>query len=154
MKKTAAKTQVKKTTPKAKTRTRKASASFPIITIHRFIIVSAVAVALVSVALLTHKQEMTQAVAGISIARPLFAQATISWERVPEAVSYNIYYKEEGETIFTNAARNIPVNQTNYTLKSLKKTGKYIYKVSAVDASGSEFLWSGSKSLADLQPMQ
>jgi hypothetical protein len=150
-KKAPARTTVKKTAPK--TRSRKSSSVIPVITIHRFLIVSAVVIAFLSVALVSLKPNVTQSVAGLSIARPLYAEATVGWEPVQGAASYNIYYKEESEPDYTNAVRNIPANVTKYTISYLKKSGKYVYKVSAADSSGNEFLWSGAKVLTNLQGM-
>lgn len=154
-KKATAKTTVKRTAPKGRTRStsRRTSAVIPVITIHRFLIVSAVVIAFLSVAVLSLKPNVNQSVAGLSIARPLYAEATVGWDPIQGAASYNIYYKEEGDPNYTNAVRNIPANVTKYTISYLKKTGKYVYKVSAADQNGDEFLWSGAKVLTNLQGM-
>lgn len=100
-----------------------------------------------------NKKPLTQAVAGISIVRPLFSQATVSWEAVSGAVIYNIYYKGENDSDFTNAVRNISANITSYTISYLRKGVEYDYRISAADASGKEFYWSGTNKITNLQSM-
>jgi hypothetical protein len=71
--------------------------------------------------------------------------ALVTWPKVEGAVSYNIYYKRVGSRTgdnYTHAVRSIPANMTSYTITGLKRGKTYEYKISAVDASGKEFLWS------------
>ncbi len=83
----------------------------------------------------------------------LFDQATVSLPPVPNAASYNIYYRQVGEQSFSNAVRNIQPSVTTYTISYLKKGVNYEYQYSAVDKNGKEFLFSDLKPLTDLQPM-
>lgn len=121
-------------------------------TFQRFIIVTACVLLVVGVFNLK-KTSITQSVAGIGIMRGLFQQATVSWERNPLASSYNIYYKEKGDSTFTNSVRNIPANVTSYTISYLKKGATYEYKISAADANGREYDWSVTQPITNLQPM-
>ena len=101
-----------------------------------------------------HKQEVTQSVAGISIARGLFAQATVLIPQQDNAFSYNVYYKKRSSQEFDNAVRGIAPGVTSYTISYLKKGADYHYKISAVDASGKEFWFSEVKDLDNIEPME
>lgn len=73
--------------------------------------------------------------------------ATVNWPKVDGAKSYNIYYgkfqdKLNQEPAFVFSVRDIPADQTSYTIRHLKRGWTYQYKISAVDASGKEFLWT------------
>lgn len=68
-------------------------------------------------------------------------QAALSWDRIPNAVSYNVYYKAESDPEFTYAI-NVPANITEYVLPELQPGVKYEYKIAAVDAGNNEFLWT------------
>jgi len=83
----------------------------------------------------------------------LFNQATVSLPPVPNAASYNIYYRQTGEQTFTNAVRNIPLSVHNYTISDLKKGVNYEYQISAVNSDGKEIYFSDIKPITDLQSM-
>jgi len=71
--------------------------------------------------------------------------AVVTWPKVEGAAYYNIYYKRVGSRTGDNyayAVRNIPADATSYTITGLKRGKTYEYKISAVNASGKEFLWS------------
>jgi hypothetical protein len=91
---------------------------------------------------LFNKPQVNQAVAGVSIARGLYAQTTVAIPHVDGAVAYNIYYKQTADTKFTNAVRKIPTNVAMYTISYLKKNANYEYKISALNPAGREFWWS------------
>ncbi len=74
-----------------------------------------------------------------------FAKGTITWQNVPGAVFYNVYYKETKEKNFTNAVRKLPNTSKSYTITFLKKGVSYQYKVTALDTSGKEFYFSPIK---------
>jgi hypothetical protein len=99
-----------------------------------------------------HKPQVTQSVAGVSIARGLFAQATVDLPKIDGAEAYNVYYKKVSAHEYTNAARSIPASSTTYTISYLKKGEAYEYKISAT-ANGSEFWWSTVKDLTNINPM-
>jgi fibronectin type 3 domain-containing protein len=62
-------------------------------------------------------------------------QATLAWDRVPNAVSYNIYWGES-PGVSKRTGRKI-ANATNpYTLKGLTRGKTYYFVVTAVDKSG------------------
>lgn len=103
---------------------------------------------------LFNRQQVSQSVAGISIARGLFAQATVAIPQKDEAVSYNLYYKERSSAEFNNAVRGILPYTNVYTISYLKKNEEYHYKVSAVDTSGREFWFSEVKDLTNIVPME
>ena len=63
------------------------------------------------------------------------ATATLAWDNVPEAVSYNIYWSESPGVTRENG-RKIP-NVTNpYTVKGLKRGQTYYFVVTAISNSG------------------
>ncbi|MEK7571867.1 MAG: fibronectin type III domain-containing protein [Patescibacteria group bacterium] len=150
-KKTAPKAEIKKTASKSKAR-RTSRTLFPVITIHRFIIVSAVIIALGALFIIPQKRDLQQAVAGLSIAKPLYSQAIVGWDVEPKATAYNVYYKEVGDDAFSNAVQ-VPAPSNTHTIQFLKKNGNYLYRVAAVDAKGSEYRWSDVKEIDNLQGM-
>lgn len=83
----------------------------------------------------------------------IFNQATVSLPQVPNAAAYNIYYKQDGATNFTNAVRDIPPTVHQYTLSYLKKGVSYKYKVAALDRHDKEFYFSPIETLTNLQSM-
>ncbi len=117
----------------------------------RAIIISACLVLVILVASLP-KGTASQAVAGVSIMRGLFEQATIPLPSNPHAASYNIYYGQSGEQSFTNSVRNIPPKVTNYTISYLKKGVTYKYSIATV-VNGKEVSFTPVKTLIGLQPM-
>lgn len=68
--------------------------------------------------------------------------ATVSWPKVDGAVYYNIYYKQTTDPDFVYSVRNIPPEATEHTISHLKRGWTYQYKISAVDSSGKEFMWT------------
>ena len=72
-----------------------------------------------------------------------FNQATLKWRTVDEASSYNIYFKETGQSGFTHAISNLPGNATSYTVTFLKKGRGYWYAITAVNSDGKEFMTTG-----------
>ncbi len=71
--------------------------------------------------------------------------ATIWWKTADGAASYNLYFREAGEKMFTHSVPNVPANAVNYTIKYLKPGVAYVYNLAAVDGSGKEYWWSGEK---------
>ena len=100
-----------------------------------------------------NKNDVTQSVAGVSIAKGLFAQATVEVPHADGAVSYNIYYKKRSSNDFNNAVRGVPPETTSYTISYLKKGEEYHYRISAVDGAGKEFWFSEMKDLENIVPM-
>lgn len=134
----------KKTAPKTTRKSSRSSspAGAHIIMFRRvFLITSCLVLTLMAAGTVAQKG-VNQAVAGISVAKGLFAQTTVTLPRVDGAVSYNIYYKEVTEGKYTNAVRNIPASTTTYTISYLKKSNRYHYKISALNSAGKEFWWS------------
>lgn len=72
--------------------------------------------------------------------------AVVSWQGVDGAFSYNIYFKEMGESNYTHAAADLPADARSFTLEFLKSGVKYIYKIAAVNGEGKEFWFSEEKS--------
>jgi len=145
-KKAAVKRTVKRTAPHS-------SSGGQTLLFRRIVIVSACLVLFVGVVASVDKGAASRAVAGMSITQGLFNQATVPLPPVPNATSYNIYYRQSGEQSFSNAVRNIPPNVTSYTISYLKKGVNYEYQYSAVDKNGKEFLFSPVNPLTNLQPM-
>src|SRR5947208_892908 len=100
-----ASSSIKRTAPR-----RNRSSEEPAVIVQRIVIISAcVVIAVVAGVLVnTHKSTVSQSVAGLSIARGLFAQATIDIPEIDGAVSFNIYYKKASDNSYDNAVRNIP----------------------------------------------
>lgn len=119
----------------------------------RIILVTTAIALFLAVAVLVNKDKVTQSVAGVGIARGLFAEARVDVPRIDGAVSYNIYYKEAASGDYTNVARDIPADVISYTISYLKKGEEYVYKVAAVDASGAEFYWTNDTALTNIEPM-
>lgn len=151
------KTHVKKTAPKKTTTRTRSHASDQIMLLpfsYRRIVLITSAIALFFVAVVVlNRQPLTQSVAGVSVARGLFGQATIQLPQTTGAVAYNIYYKQTSEKGYTNAVRNVSPSTATYTISYLKKGQNYQYKVSALNAAGREFWWSDTQTLTNIQPM-
>lgn len=148
---TTTKTVVSKSTKKT---TRKPRSEGQSILIHRIFIVSACLTLFAGGILIANKQQVTQSVAGASIARGLFIEATVTVPaEIASAASYNIYYKETDAQEYTNAIRNVPTSVGSYTISHLKKGTNYEYQFAAVDAMGREFLFSEELPITDLRPM-
>ena len=58
-------------------------------------------------------------------------QATLSWDNVPNAVSYNIYYSESPGVTKQNGKKIANVTSP-YTIKGLKREKVYYFVVTAV----------------------
>lgn len=81
-------------------------------------------------------------------------QATVSWNSVSEAKSYNLYFKEAGEKSYTHSAPNLPNDARSFTINYLKPRITYWYTVAAVSDSGKEYAWSkAQKFWAGASPM-
>lgn len=139
---------VKKTVPK-KSRTSQSA----VISYQRIVIFSAIALAVVATVLITHKSTVSQSVAGLSVTRGLYAQATVELPVVDGAVSYNIYYKKASDNTYDHAVRDIPVGVTSYTISYLVKGTDYDHRIVAVDANGSEFWFSPTRPLLGIEGM-
>lgn len=141
MKKTVHKSSAQKSTTKAVHKSAKSSHP----QLKKLLLILA-AVLLVLFVLPATKQTMATMLAQTGVFK---GSALVTWPKVEGAVSYNIYYKRVGSKTGDNysyAVRNIPADMTSYTITGLKKGKTYEYKISAVDASGKEFLWSSSES--------
>lgn len=143
--KTATKKTVKRTAPR--------SSKSETILFRRIVIISACLVLVIVGFVNANRHSITQAVAGVSIMQGLFNQATVTLPSVPDAASYNIYYRQQGEASFTNAVRNIPVSVDSYTISDLKKGATYEYQVSAENSGGKEIYFSDIKTLTNVSPM-
>ena len=118
------------------------------------IIVYAVAVALfLGLTAYVFKRPLTSSVAGLSIAKSLFNQGTVSWESVNGAKTYNLYYKTQSDADFTNSVIGVPSEYNYYTISYLRKGVDYDFRVSAIDSGGREFWWSGTNRITNLEPM-
>jgi len=145
------KMSAKKTTHKRTTRRVSAEPSF--ISFRRIVIFSTCLLLFVTLVSFVNSGNVSGSVAGISIARGMYAQTTVSLPVVPSAVAYNIYYKQANEGTYTHAVRNIPPTVTQYTISYLKRSTAYQYKISALDSSGKEFWWSATKYLTNITSM-
>src|SRR5580704_14544007 len=127
MKKKAApkKSTVKKTVKHTAPRSSHSSTLNQTILFRRIVIISACLVLVVGVVSTFNGGSVRQEVAGVRTMAGLFDQATIDLPAVPNAVSYNIYYKAVGEQNFSNAVRNIPSDVHSYTISDLKKGTTY-----------------------------
>ena len=126
----------------------------PVVYFNRYIVIGTVAVLLFIFAIvLPNKQAINQSVAGVSIMRGIYVQATVNLPDIDGAVSYNIYFKKLSESDFTNAVRNIPAGTTTYTISYLKKGINYQYKIAAVGKNGSEFKFTDSALFSNIQGM-
>lgn len=149
------KTAIKKTPPKApRKNVKKVNADGETILIHRIFIVSACLTLFAFGVFYANKQTVEKSVAGASITRGLYAQATVSLPYdIPQAKAYNIYYKQTDEKEFTNAVRNVPVDLGMYTISHLKKGSTYQYRYAALDENGKEFMFSEPLPITELHPM-
>ncbi len=68
-----------------------------------------------------------------------YNKATLSWNKVEGAESYNVYFKKVGAEKYTHAAADI--KELSTLVRFLEK-GAYVYQVSAVNSSKVEFRWS------------
>lgn len=119
----------------------------------RIVLVTTAIALFLGVVVLLNKDQVTKSVAGISVARGLFAQARVDLPKIEDAVSYNVYYKETSAGEYTNVAREIPATSATYTISYLKKGEEYRYKVAAVNGSGAEFFWTDDTDLTNIEPM-
>lgn len=135
--------------------TKKTTNGGQTVLIHRIFIVSACLTLFVGGVLIANKNTVNQSVAGASIMRGMFLEATVSIpDNIAGATSYNIYYRKTGETEFSNAVRNLSPYVGTYIISHLKKGSTYEYKFAAVDASGKEFFFSEVLPLTNLQSME
>jgi|SRR5579885_2545571 len=132
------KTGSKKATYRSSTRQ---AAPKTTVTYRRIMFIFGAFVVLLFAVVLLGKQPLSRSVAGLSIARNMFNQATVSWQPVPGAVAYNIYYGQAGSSL-SNAVRTIPAHITTYTLSYLKKGTTYHYRVTALNRDDKEFWFS------------
>ncbi len=152
MKKRVNKTKGIKKPLRRTTRTTRA-ASLPVISVHRIIIFSTCLLLVIFGVAFLRGGSLSRSVAGVSIARGLFDQSTISLPQVAGATTLNIYYKQTAEQTYTHAVSNIPAGIKTYTISYLKKNTQYNYKISAADRSGGEFWWSPVGILSNIQSM-
>jgi len=125
--KTTARKTVKRTIPRSHSVSQNQS-----LIVRRIVIFSACVVMVVGLVATFNHGSASQAVAGASITRGLFNQATITLPSVPNATGYNIYYKQQDEPKYTNAVRNIPVSVHQYTVSYLKKGVTYQFTEAAI----------------------
>lgn len=120
---------------------------------NRIIIIGICIVLLMSVFIIANKRTVAREVAGISIMKGLWNEATIQLPQINGVNSYNVYYKAVSDPTFIHAARNIPATSTYYTLSYLRKGTLYEYRVSAVDNTGTEIWFSDIKQVTNTQSM-
>src|SRR5260221_3693120 len=151
-KKVTARKTVKRTIPRSSSRNQT-------IFFRRIVIISACLLLVIVGGVLPNKRAVNQAVAGASIVRVFYNQASISLPAYcagacTRATSYNLYFKQAGEKTFTNAARNIqPTNvNTTVTIQFLKQGVTYLYEVKAVK-EGKEFYTSPIKPIVNSHSM-
>ena len=137
---------------KSTSRRRVTRRSGPVLTLRRITIIGSL-FGLLFFVVLPNRHIVTQSVQGASIFRGMYAQATVIWDAVPGAVSYNIYYKEPNDTSYSHSVQKIPSNMTSYTIAYLKKNVSYTYRISAVNTNGAEFWWSPTNWLNHIEPM-
>jgi hypothetical protein len=151
-KKTTTKTAATKTTRKA---TKKTSSGSQTILIHRIFIVSAVLTLFVVGAFWFNKPAVTQSVLGTSIMKGTYQKATIKVPAdIPAASSYVLYYKLASEEEFTNSVKDISPTAGFHTVEYLKKGEEYVYRFAAVDEVNREILFSETRPITNLEPMQ
>ena len=73
--------------------------------------------------------------------------ATLRWNGVTGAESYNIYYKEKTDASFVHAVRDLNKDSRQYTIGYLKSKGVYEYKICAVKGDKTEFWCSNTFAL-------
>jgi hypothetical protein len=139
---------VKKTLPK-KSRVSQS----PVVSYQRIVIFTACIMLAVVATVLFNKPAVAQSVAGMSVARGLFAQATVDLPEIDGAIAFNIYYKEASENAYDHAVRNIPVGTSSYTISYLTKGTEYDHKIVAIDASGEEFWFSPTRPIVGVEGM-
>lgn len=133
---------------------RKTPSQEPILIQRIVVITTCIVLAVVTAVVVNvNKPAVGRSVAGLSIAKGLFSQATIDLPQVDGAVSFNIYYKKASEDHYTNAVRNIPAGTPAYTISYLKRGDDYDHKIVAVDANGKEFWFSPTRPILEIQPM-
>lgn len=132
---------------------RASSHDLPIVVTRRFIVFSTCLLLAIGIFAYTNKRTINQSVAGVSVVRFLYGQETVTLPRVSGATAYNVYYKKTDEPTFSNAARDIPANVTSYTISYLQKGSTYLYRISALDNTGTEFWWSDTLPLSNITPM-
>lgn len=140
----------KKVAPRARVNR---SAPKTTVSYRRIIFITSSFVLVLFAIVLLNKRELSQSVAGMSITRGLYNQATVAWNPIPGAIAYNIYYKQDSEATFTHAVRRIPVNITNYTISYLKKDTSYQYKVVGIDIHDAEMQSSQVLSMNNVTSM-
>lgn len=72
----------------------------------------------------------------------LYSWATTSWWPVQNAVAYNIYYRESGDTMYNYSVIRLPQTSTSYNVGYLKRGVSYAYRVGALNWQGAEFWWT------------
>ena len=150
----------KKTAPKKATHPKTVKRTAPrssrnqtqTIIIRRVFIMSACLVMIAGIVGMVNKSSLNQAVAGVTIVRGMYKQATITLPSVANATGYNIYYRTATEPNFSNAVRNISPTVTTYTVSYLKPNTVYYFKISALQ-NGKETYFSPTKPLSNLQSM-
>ncbi|MDI1322004.1 MAG: fibronectin type III domain-containing protein [Algoriphagus sp.] len=73
--------------------------------------------------------------AGLTSINITTTSATLSWQSLPEALGYNVEFKETGATNWSTAISNTTLN--NFSLSGLTQGTAYDWRVSAVCSSGS-----------------
>ena len=145
---------VKKTAPRSRKRSSRSSEMTLVpFTVHRVILITTCFVLFIFAFVLFAKPNVTQSVAGVSVARGLFSQTTVSLPQINGAVSYNIYYKQTSDATYRHAVRKVPASIATYAISYLKKGTSYQYRISAVNPAGREFWWSEPQTLTNLQAM-
>ena len=143
--------RIKKTAAKKTTRRTSRSSSETLLlpfSFKRIVFISTCLLLFVVIAVSSHKSAVRSSVAGISVMQGLFAQQVVELPAVDGVVSYNIYFKKTDASTYTNAVRSIPSSFKQYTISYLNKNVSYDYKISAVNAQGSEFWWSEVKTFS------
>ncbi len=110
-------------------------------------------VVLLAVIVIPNQNSLRQDVRGVSIQYGQFDKAVVPLPQIPGTVSYNIYYKAQSESQFTNAAREIPTSYSTYTINYLKLNTVYKYRISAKDITGKEIYWTPEQTITNEQPM-
>jgi len=142
----------KKTIRRSVSHKKSRAVAFPF-SFQRIVLITTCIVLFVAAVVVTPKQPVTQSVAGISVARGLFNQATVALPQINGAASYNIYYKQASEPTYTNAVRKVRPGVAAYTISYLKKGSEYQYRISAADTTGKEYWWSNVMPLDNTQSM-